>query len=94
MLSKIGTPVPCNKSLRLRGKNICNTIGQYLPHTRVTIRRVNDNTIVPIASNGKNRFPAAIKNVLLDHPQVTELAVIGVPGDRWGEAIAISTANT
>ena len=94
MQSKIRKPVPCDKSLKLRGKSICNTIGQYLPHTRLTIRRVNDNTIAPIASNGENRSPAAIKNVLLDHPQVAELAVIGVPGDRWGEAIAISTANT
>ena len=87
MLSKIGTPVPCVKSLKPGGKNTCNTIGQSLPHTRVTIRGVNDYTIVPIASNDENRFPAAIKNVLPEHPQTAELAVVGIPGDRWGEVI-------
>jgi len=85
MPSKIKKTVPCDKSLKLRGKSIRNTIGQSRPRTRLTIRRVNDSTIAPIASNGENRFPTEIENALLEHSQITELAVVGIAGDRWGD---------
>ncbi len=38
-----------------------------------------------ILSGGQNIYPADIEAVLLRHPDVAEVAVIGVPSERWGE---------
>jgi len=40
-----------------------------------------------IISGGENIYPAEIENVLAAHPAVGECAVIGVPDERWGEAV-------
>lgn len=39
-----------------------------------------------IISGGENIYPAEVENVILAHEQVVEVAVIGVPSDRWGES--------
>lgn len=41
-----------------------------------------------IIRGGENLFPAEIENVLLEHPDVAEVAVVGVPDARMGEAAA------
>jgi len=38
-----------------------------------------------IIRGGENIYPAEIENVLLEHPDVAEVAVVGIPDDRWGE---------
>ncbi len=38
-----------------------------------------------IISGGFNIWPAELENVILDHPAVTEAAVVAVPDERWGE---------
>jgi fatty-acyl-CoA synthase len=41
-----------------------------------------------IIRGGENLFPAEIENVLLEHPGVAEVAVVGVPDAKYGEAVA------
>jgi len=36
-------------------------------------------------SGGENVYPAAVENVLTDHPKIEEAVVIGVPDETWGE---------
>jgi acyl-CoA synthetase (AMP-forming)/AMP-acid ligase II len=38
-----------------------------------------------IVSGGENVYPAEVENVLMTHPAVADVAVIGVPHERWGE---------
>lgn len=38
-----------------------------------------------ILSGGQNIYPADIEAVMVEHPLVSEVAVIGVPDERWGE---------
>lgn len=40
-----------------------------------------------VVSGGENVYPAEVENVLMAHPDVADVAVIGVPDDRWGEAV-------
>ena len=40
-----------------------------------------------IISGGENVYPAEVENVLADHPATSEVAVIGVPHERWGETV-------
>lgn len=126
--------------------DICNTIGQAMPQTGVSIRSVDTNKVVPIGETGEicvsgyclmleyndnpeatastidsmgwlhtgdlgrmdargyltitgrvkemiirggeNYFPAEIENVLLEHPSISEVAVVGLPDEKWGEIIA------
>ncbi|MEJ2864079.1 AMP-binding protein [Actinomycetospora flava] len=40
-----------------------------------------------IVTGGENVYPAEVERVLAQHPDVAEVAVIGVPDERWGEAV-------
>ena len=39
-----------------------------------------------IISGGENVYPAEIENVLISHPDIVEVAVIGQPSEKWGES--------
>jgi acyl-CoA synthetase (AMP-forming)/AMP-acid ligase II len=38
-----------------------------------------------IVSGGFNIYPAELENAISDHPDVVEVAVFGIPHERWGE---------
>ena len=40
-----------------------------------------------IIRGGENLFPAEIEEVLYRHPAVAEVAVVGLPDERWGEVV-------
>jgi acyl-CoA synthetase (AMP-forming)/AMP-acid ligase II len=46
---------------------------------------VTDRIKDMIVSGGENIYPAEIERVLAEHPTVDDVAVIGVPDERWGE---------
>ena len=125
--------------------DICNTIGQALPNTEVSIRKIGTNKVAPLETTGEicvraycnmigyhgddkatretidsdgwlhtgdlgamdergyvritgrvkdmiirggeNMFPAEIENVLMEHPRIAEVTVVGIPDEKWGEVI-------
>lgn len=40
-----------------------------------------------IISGGENIYPTEVENVLYQHPDILEVAVIAVPHERWGETV-------
>ncbi len=129
-----------------REEDICETVGQAMPQTELSIRDPKTNAVVPVGAvgeicarayslmlgynddpeatgktidaagwlhtgdlgtldsrgfvritgrvkemiirGGENLFPAEIENILLEHADVAEVAVVGVPDARLGEAAA------
>ncbi len=50
-----------------------------------------------IISGGENIYPAEVESVLAGHPDVAEVAVIGVPDAKWGEvprAVVVARPGT
>ncbi|MCK5772122.1 long-chain fatty acid--CoA ligase [Algiphilus sp.] len=40
-----------------------------------------------IITGGENVFSTEVENALLDHPEIAQAAVIGLPDERWGERV-------
>jgi long-chain acyl-CoA synthetase len=40
-----------------------------------------------IVSGGENVYPAEVENVLSGHPDIEDVAIIGVPDEKWGETV-------
>lgn len=51
---------------------------------------IHDRVKDMIVSGGENVYPAEVENVLMSHPAIADVAVIGIPHERWGEtALAV-----
>ena len=46
-----------------------------------------DRTKDMIVTGGFNVFPREVEDVVAEHPAVAQVGVIGVPDERWGEAV-------
>jgi long-chain acyl-CoA synthetase len=48
---------------------------------------IHDRVKDMIISGGENIYPAEVESAIYGHPDVADVAVIGVPDERWGEAV-------
>ncbi|MGZ8777195.1 MAG: AMP-binding enzyme, partial [Mycobacterium sp.] len=48
---------------------------------------LNDRKKDMIVSGGENVYPTEVENVLMTHPAVGDVAIIGIPDEKWGEAV-------
>ncbi len=48
---------------------------------------IHDRVKDMIISDGENIYPAEVENAVYSHPKVADVAVIGVPEEKWGEAV-------
>lgn len=47
---------------------------------------IHDRVKDMIVSGGENVYPAEIENAIISHPDVADVAVVGIPSERWGES--------
>jgi acyl-CoA synthetase (AMP-forming)/AMP-acid ligase II len=48
---------------------------------------IHDRVKDMIITGGENVYPAEVENAIFGHPAVADVGVIGVPDERWGEAV-------
>lgn len=48
---------------------------------------IHDRVKDMIISGGENIYPAEVENALMSHPDIDDVAVIGVPSEKWGETV-------
>jgi len=48
---------------------------------------IHDRVKDMIISGAENIYPAEVESAIFGHPSVSDVAIIGVPDERWGEAV-------
>ena len=48
---------------------------------------IHDRVKDMIISGGENIYPAEVESAIYGHPDIADVAVIGVPDQKWGEAV-------
>jgi len=48
---------------------------------------IHDRVKDMIVSGGENIYPAEVENALMNHEDILDAAVVGIPDDKWGEAV-------
>jgi long-chain acyl-CoA synthetase len=57
-------------------------VGSFDAHGYLTLRDRSKDVII---SGGSNIYPREVEEVLLQHPAVAEVSVVGAPDPEWGE---------
>ncbi len=60
-------------------------MGALDEHGYLTLRDRSKDVVI---SGGSNIYPREVEEVLLTHPAVAEVCVVGMPDPEWGEAVA------
>ncbi len=60
-------------------------IGHFDENGRLFVSGRDDDMII---SGGENVFPRELEDSLIDHPDISDVVVAGVPDDRFGQALA------
>jgi acyl-CoA synthetase (AMP-forming)/AMP-acid ligase II len=55
---------------------------------------VVDRTKDMIISGGVNIYPREIEEVLITHPEINDVAVVGAPSEKWGEEVVAFIVTT
>jgi fatty-acyl-CoA synthase len=69
---------------RVGGLVATGDLGHLDPAGRLVVDGRDDDMIV---SGGENVYPREVEEVLLGHPAVADVAVVGVPDERFGQAL-------
>ncbi|MGH2795283.1 MAG: AMP-binding protein [Actinomycetota bacterium] len=72
------------ETMRPDGYVLTGDIGKFDADGYLTIVDRKKDIII---TGGFNIFPRDVEDVIFEHPAVQEVAVIGVPDEKWGEAI-------
>ncbi|RGP41743.1 putative 4-coumarate--CoA ligase [Altererythrobacter insulae] len=48
---------------------------------------IQDRVKDMIISGGENVYPAEVENAIYAHPKIADVAVIGIPSEKWGEEV-------
>ncbi|QUQ66821.1 long-chain-fatty-acid--CoA ligase [Kutzneria sp. CA-103260] len=84
MVGYLGQPAATTETLTADGWLRTGDIGRLDEGGYVyVVDRVKDMII----TGGENVYSPEVERVLAEHPSVADVAVIGVPDDRWGESI-------
>jgi fatty-acyl-CoA synthase len=63
------------------------TVGDMARRDRDGFYYLADRKSNMIISGGENIYPSEVEQVLGAHPKVKDIAVIGIPHEKWGEAV-------
>ena len=69
---------------RVDGLMSTGDLGWFDDDGRLFVAGRDDDMIV---SGGENVFPAEVEDAIVEHPDVAEVAVVGVPDDEWGQRL-------
>jgi acyl-CoA synthetase (AMP-forming)/AMP-acid ligase II len=80
----LGNPEATEATMH-RGYIMSGDIGRWLPDGRLCVIDRKKDVII---SGGENIYTAEVERVLLEHPDIEEAAVAGIPDAKWGESVA------
>jgi fatty-acyl-CoA synthase len=66
-------------------------MGSFDSRGFLTLRDRSKDVVI---SGGSNIYPREVEEVLIEHPEVSEVAVVGAPDGEWGEIVVAYVVGT